>query len=235
MNRIRRVGNTYQCLISPSRAYDVSFEFLLGSWTDEALMGFDVLEFRTYNEAECEAIEQPDIDWVKLVEFHKDSFLFLRDHIRDLLDKISVVTEFKPVLMQPQQVKTVMFNRVLKGKRDMIENNSTSGFRIVNDMNDIINFTITNPWTKNLLEIASRLTRSDRLRIFNRIEKNGIIHLVGRTDLNTTFEIILTTSIMDNWMEWRRVNLDKPIELHMSTLKNCLKTQRLIDATPVLR
>jgi hypothetical protein len=235
MNRIRRVGNTYQCLVTPSRAYDVGFEFLTGSWTDESLMGFDVLECRTYNEAECEAIEHPDIDWVKLVEFHKEPFFFLRDHIKSLLDTVKVVIEFKPVLMHPQQVKTTMFNRVLKGKRDMIDKNSTTGFRTVDDMNDIINFTIINPWTKNLSEIEKRLMRSDRLRIFNRIEKNGIIHLIGRTDLDTTFEIILTTSIMDNWMEWRRVNIDKPIELHMSTLKNCLKTQRLIDATPVLR
>lgn len=235
MNRIRRVGRAYQVLVSPHQKYNVSFEYLLGSWTDESMMGFEVRDYGSYREAECEAIEHPDINWDQLVEYHRDAYLFLRDHIRRLLDKINIPVEFKHNLMTPEQTKHAMFDRVIKGQKILVERQTSSGFRTVYDMNDIISFRIVNPWSKNLSEIELHLMNNDRLGIFKKIIKNGTTLLIGRTDIGTTFEIALTTSMVDNWFEWRQRNKNVPIDIHEANLKNCLKIQKIIDTTPSLR
>jgi hypothetical protein len=105
----------------------------------------------------------------------------------------------------------------------------------VYDMNDIINFIIVNPWTNNLLELEKHLINHNNLNIFNRIEKNNIIHLVGRTSIGTTYEIILISSVLNNWMEWRYINNMLPTSRHMAELKNCIKLQKMIDNTFALR
>ena len=235
MNRIRRIGKTFQTLITPHQKYDVGFEYLLGSWTDDAIMGFEVREYKSYYDAECEASGHPDINWDQLVDYHKDAFVCLRDHIQKLLSKTKISVQFKSQLMTPEQTKNTMFDRVLKGQQTMIEKSETSGFRTVYNMNDIISFSISNPWSKNLAELELILMQSDRLRIFNKIEKNTIIHLIGRTDLGTTFEIVLVPSILNNWMDWRDMNKNLSSSHHLSTLRNCIKTQKIIDTTPVLR
>lgn len=235
MNRIRRIGNTYQCLFTPYNKYDTGFERLIGSWTDEAMMGFEVKTYATYAEAECEAFELPDINWDQLVAFHKDSYLFLRDHISKAIDASTMAVDYYYHLATPLQTKNRMFDRVLKGQEILFEKHVTSGFRTVYNMNDIISFVIVNPWMRNLKELSDKLIRTDRLNIFNKIEKKGIIQLVGRTDIGTSYEILLVSSIIHNWMLWRDINADSAPDLLKSTLKNCLRTQNLIDATPLLR
>jgi len=234
MNRVRRVGKNYQVLITPHQKYDVSFEYLLGSWTDDGLMVFEVKEFSTYYDAECEAENHPDINWDQLVDYHKDSYEFLKNHIKKILDSINISVQFKSQLLTPEQTKNKMFDRVLAGQLAILERNDTSGFRTIYDMNDIISFAIINPWTNNLAELELHLMKSDRLNIFRRIEKNGIVHLIGRTSIGTSYEIILTSSLLNNWMEWCRAN-DLPAARHLSALKNCIKTQKMIDSTPALR
>ena len=235
MNRIRRVGNVYQCLLTPYRKYDPSFEYLLGSWTDESVMGFEVRTYNTLSEAECEAINMPDINWDTLVDFHKDSYLFLKNHISKALEKTSIGVDFKHYLASPIQTKNRMFDRVLSGQNTLLADGNTSGFRMVYDMNDIISFTIINPWMSNLRLLADRLIKTDRLKIFNKMEKDGIIQLVGRTDIGTTYEIMLVTSVIHNWMLWRKNNSMMPTDKINSQLKNCIRTQKLIDTTPALR
>lgn len=235
MNRIRRIGNVYQCLLTPYRKYDVGFEFLLGSWTDESIMGFEVRTFSTYAEAECEAIEMPDINWDALVDFHKDSYMFLKDHIAEALYKTNIAVDFKHYLATPVQTKNRMFDRVIRGQDMLAEKNSTSGFRMTYNMNDIISFIVINPWLNNLRELADRFIRTDRLKIFNKIEKDGIIQLVGKTDIETTYEILLVPSVIYNWMLWRELNQRASTDMIKSTLKNCLRTQKLVDSTPLLR
>jgi hypothetical protein len=235
MNRIRRVGKIYQVLTTPHQKYDVGFEYLLGSWTDEALMGFEVKDFNTYFDAECEASKFPDINWDQLVDYHKDPYIFLKKYIQTILDHVDIMVQFKSQILNPEQTKNKMFDRVHKGQISLSENDDCSNFRTVYDMNDIISFTIVNPWTKNLNEIELHLMKNARLNIFNRIEKNNIVHLVGRTDIGTTYEILLLPSILNNWMEWRQKHLDFAPSQHSNALKNCVKTQRIIDSTPVLR
>jgi hypothetical protein len=198
-------------------------------------MGFEVHTFPTYSQAECEAIEMPDINWDRLVEFHKDSYLFLRDHIKKALDVLSVAVDFKHYLCSPEQTKNRMFERILHGQELLTETHNTTGFRLVYNMNDIISFVIVNPWVQNLHDIADRLIRTDRLRIFNKMEKDGIIQLIGRTDIGTTYEILLITSIVHNWMLWKDKNPKLPIDTINAHLKNTIRTQKIIDATPLIK
>lgn len=237
MNRIRKYNNKYQVLITPYQKYNPGFEFLLGSWTDEGLMGFDVLTYDTYFEAECEAENHPDINWQQLVDFHKDVFFALKARIQDTINYSRLTVDFKAKLMTPDQTKDKMFERVLKGQ-EMIKTNeedSYQGFRIIYDMNDIVSFTIVNPWTKNLEEMEKHLLEYSRLNIFRKITKNNITHLIGRTDIGTTYEIILVPSILDNWMDWRKINNKLSSSQHLSALNSCVKAQRIIDSTIALR
>jgi hypothetical protein len=232
MNRIRKHNNRFQVLIAPHQKYNPGFEFLLGSWTDEGLMGFQVLEFNTYYEAEKLSIEQPDINWDQLVEFHKDAYVFLRSQINDVLKKTNIAVQLKSYLLTPIQTKNKMFDRVLRGQNG----NDETSFRLVYDMNDIISFIIVNPWTRNLQEIETYLLNHERLNIFNTTRQNGVVHLIGRTDIGTTYEILLIPSLLDNWMEWRNLNSNiLPNSKLNAGLRECIKTQRNIDKTFALR
>ncbi len=237
MNRIRKYNNKFQVLITPYQKYNQGFEFLLGSWTDEGLMGFEVLTFDTYFEAECEAENHPDINWQQLVDFHKDIFVALKTRIQETIDYTKMSLGFKAKLMTSEQTKEKMFDRVLKGQ-EMIktnDNDSYQGFRIIHDMNDIVSFIIVNPWTKNLEEMEKHLLEYSRLNIFRKITKNNITHLIGRTDIGTTYEIILVPTILDNWMDWRKINNKLSAPHHLSTFNSCIKAQRMIDSTIALR
>ena len=79
MNRIRKYNNNYQVLLTPHQRYNVSFEFLLGSWTDSGLMGFEVKTVNTYREAEDIASNYPDLNWEQLVLYHKDFYTFIKN------------------------------------------------------------------------------------------------------------------------------------------------------------
>jgi hypothetical protein len=235
MNRIRKHNNKYQVLMTPHQKYNTGFEFLLGSWTDEGLMGFEVKEFNTYYEAESVAIEHPDINWDQLVDYHKDQYIELKGRVDGIIKSTYMSVQFKAHLLTPEQTKNKMFDRVIKGHELLRTKNSTSGFRINFEMNDIISFLIINPWTKNLREMESHLLKDNRLNIFNVIRNNSVVHLVGRTDIGTSYEIVLVPTLLDNWMDWRNINYNLSLARHLGELKNCINAQKLIDNTHVLR
>ena len=235
MNRIRRVGNTFQCLITPTQKYNTGIEHILGFWTDESMIGFEVKTFDNYQDAECETYGLPNIDWDALVIHHSECFGFLRDKIKHTLNRSNIACEFKQNLATPEQVKTRMFNRVFKGQKMMENKQSSNGFRTIYDMNDIISFTIINPWTQNLKDIVKCLIKTDRLNIIYKIEKNSSIKLVGRTEIGTTYEIILLTSLIHNWNQWRELNASASESRLMSSFTNCIKTQKIVDSSRALR
>lgn len=235
MNRIRQFYNKFQVLTTPHQKYNVGFEFMLGSWTDEGIAGFEVKEYDTYYDAECEAQQHPDINWEQLVDFHADSFQFLKAQVMGIIKDARMAVQLKAQIMTPEQAKNKMFERVMKGQETMNEDSSMSGFRPVYDMNDIISFCIVSPWTRNLKELENRLLRHSRLNLFNRIEKDYIVHLVGRTDIGTSYEIVLAPTLLNNWLEWKNINERAPMARQLTELKNCLKLQKTIDSTYVLR
>jgi hypothetical protein len=194
MNRIRKtIDGTFQVLTTPHRKYDVGFEFMLGGWTDEGMLGFKVLEFDNYADAECEAMRHPDISWERLHEFHKDQYSLFGDIVSKVLDHSRITSNFYPNLMAPKQIKHTMMNRVLKMQKamniqdsELYDDKTDTSFRLSYDMNDIITYVVVNPWSSNLNRLRSFLISETRLNIYKSHNLNGIIHLVGRTDINTT-------------------------------------------------
>jgi hypothetical protein len=236
MNRIREITSGYQVLTTPHRKYDVGFEFILGSWTDEGLLGFKVHEYDNYADAECEAMRRPDISWEKLHEFHKDQYALFGDIVTKVLDFTRITSNFYPNLMSPHRIKNTMMNRVLKAQQNMnlsnlYDDSADTSFRLAYDMNDIISYTIVNPWSTNLDKIESFLLAESRLNIYKSHRSNGVIHLVGRTDIGTTYEIILAPTIMYHFMLWKEENYDTGSTRMGAELTKAIKTQRVIDRT----
>lgn len=239
MNRIRKtMDGTFQVLTTPHRKFDVGFEFMLGGWTDEGLLGFKVFEYDNYADAECEAMRHPDISWERLNEFHKDQYPLFGDIITKVLDYAEITYNFYPNLMPAKQIKHTMMNRVLKIQKtmnfessDQYDTKTDTTYRLAYDMNDIINFVIVNPWSSNLEKIRSFLLAETRLNIFKSHTSNGIIHLVGRTDIDTTYEIILCPAIMYHFMLWKEDNGNMGAGRMASELRKAVKTQNLIDRT----
>lgn len=232
MNRIRKTVNGYQVLTTPHNKYDVDFEYMLGSWTDEGLSGFNVYTYDSYNEAECEAVKHPDIAWDRLREFHRDQYHEFGGLIRDIVDHCGMTMDLYPHLMSENEIKNTMMNRVLKNQMSTSE---YSDFRLIYDMNDIISFVITNPWSHNLRKMKKILISETRLNIFSEHKKNGVIHLVGRTDIGTTYEIILATDLMRHFMMWKRNNCNKYSAKEMNkALIKVIKSQRMLDSVTAL-
>jgi hypothetical protein len=132
--------------------------------------------------------------------------------------------------MTPQQTKDILFDRVIKG-----QTNEDNIFRLVYDMNDIVSIVITNAWTDNLVELEKHLVKHSRLNLFSKLQKNGVTHLIGRTDIGTTYEIVLVPDLVNHWMKWKNNNKGLPNNRHISALKNILNTQQIIDNGPRLR
>jgi hypothetical protein len=133
-------------------------------------------------------------------------------------------------IMTPHETKNILFDRVLKGQ--MSKDNI---FRLVYDMNDIVSIIISNPWTENLIELEKHLLKHSRLNLFSKLERNGVTHLIGRTDIGTTYEIVLVPELIKHWMQWKKKNSILPTNRHISSLNNILNTQKIIDNNSRLR
>lgn len=241
-SRLRRYNKEYQVLMTPHQQYNPSFEFMLGAWTDENLMGFDVVNYRDRNTALCAAHDHPDINWHQLIEYHRDNYTMLKSIIIKSLNHVKMAVNFKSHLMNTEEVKNTFFERIMKGKYTDSNNNgysdggnSGNAFRLIYDMNDIISYTITNPWTSNLQELKIHLINTERLRIFDEYEKNYVTHLVGRTDIGTTYEIILVPDVINNWLDWRKLNKNIDNGAVTQTLKNAVRIQNMIDSQYKIR
>jgi hypothetical protein len=226
MNRIREYNYKYQVLITPTMPYHTNFELLVGNWTDEHLRNYYILEFDNMGDAHCEAMKHPDIDWQKLVLLHQNSYYDLKKLIKTILDDHRFIGEFEPKIFTPEELKNKMFDRVMyNGRR----------FTLKYNMNDVISFHIINPFTKNLIEIAKYLESNGRLRIFRKFVNNGVIHLIGRTDVGTTFEIGLWPTMISQWARWADENPQISNENKKYTFIESLKKQEKLDGGFELR
>ena len=226
MNRIRKYNNKYQVLITPTQPYNPSFEFIMGNWSDEHLRNFYILEFDTLGEAQCEAYKLPDIDWRVMVLNYKSAFHDTREIIKNVLDRERFIVDFDARYMTPDEAKNTFFNRVMNfGKR----------FTLVYHMNDIIHYHITNPWTKNCLEIADKLIKEPSLRIIKKIIHSGTILLIGKTDLGTTYEIIIWPNLIAQWAKWSQENGNLPRENIQNAFKKAIDAQNKLDSQEIIR
>ena len=115
-----------------------------------------------------------------------------------------------------------MFERIL---------NKNDNFVLAYDMNDLISFTIVNPWSRNLKEIAFHLKQYSRLNLTREYNVNGVIHLIGETDVNTTYEIVLYPTLIYHWKKWANLQ-NNPTK---QSLDGILKQQKILDQSIILR
>jgi len=86
-----------------------------------------------------------------------------------------------------------------------------------------------------LNDLETYIVNNERLAIFQINRKNGITHLIGRTSIGTTYEILLIPNMVSHWMEWKKQHPDASSKRQIAELKNCLNIQRQIDTMPILR
>jgi hypothetical protein len=90
-------------------------------------------------------------------------------------------------------------------------------------------FHIVNPFSKNLYEISKYLENDDRLRIFRKFVNNGVIHLIGRNDVGTTFEIGLWPTMIAQWARWVEKNPQISNESKKQSFMESVKKQDALD------
>lgn len=233
MNRIRKTDNVYQVLITPDIKVSPDSSLLIGNWDDESLRGYYVLQFQSLNDAMAVAYQYPDIDWYKMVLNHEHIFIRLKNTLESILSEYNLNVEFRPTLMNPETLKNTMFDRVVKGGER---------FNLRFGMNDIINFTIINPWSNNLHSIAKRIEDyrthlyRDDLRIrFKKIVDGKIICLYGVTEYGTVYEIKLIPTLLQQWAEWFKKSGFRNPEVANQYYSRILKQQQEVDNGPVLK
>jgi hypothetical protein len=225
MNRIRQFNNKYQVLITPSHHCNVSFELMMGGWTDERLRNYYILEFDTLGEAQYEAFKYPDLDWEKMVMNFKHAYSDLKEHITKVLDDNKFNSTVDAVMMTPSNVKTAMFNRVM----------NSNNFTLANELNDVIHYIIANPWTKNCIAIANSLISYPDLRIMKQISSNGAIVLIGKTELGLSYRISIFPSLIHQWYQWSLKNPNVADDVKFNHYLKMTKLQNKIDTDYILR
>lgn len=226
MNRIRKYKNVFQVLITPTMPYNTSYELMMGGWDDDHLRNYYILTYNTLGDAQCQAFSMPDIDWNHMIVQYKDAYYDIKNKINDILKKNNYIVDFKAHYLTPIEAKETMFNRVMEhGKR----------FSIVENMNDIISYYITNPWTKNIVEISKLLISEPRLRIIRKVIDGYVIRLVGLTDLSMTYEIILRTSLLAQWQKWNAENPLISDETKKEAYYKMMEKQKQVDMGTVIR
>lgn len=220
MNRIRKYKNKYQVLITPYHSFDPGFELMLGSWSDDQLRNYSIKEFSSMEDAMAESFDHPDINWEKMVIFHKDIYANLYKIIKSELEEHAFIVEFEPKIMTPHQVKNIMFDRVMKmGKR----------FRLDYNLNDVIGFHIINPWGKNLRDIYGILKNNSNLRIARHEYEFGIIRMIGVTSIGSNYEIVLWPTLVSQWAKWSAKHPELSEQAKDQSLKDILVAQQNVE------
>lgn len=247
MNRIREFNNKFQVLISPTDVGSPLLERVIGGWTDQhrntgrnfhieypnnnadspinelltdaQIRNFYIVDFNTLQDAMDLAYKFPDLDWNRIVSMHQDVFPVLRDIIKDNLINNNFIVELDSHVLNPTELKETIFNRVLrKGER----------FTMFYDASDVICFNIINPFTFNINSIANILKSIPELRI-KKIHKDKLcVHLIGVTDVDTTYEIRLWTTLTAQWARWIMKNHYDPNQ-YLHILQRLLDKQKILD------
>lgn len=233
MNRIREYQGGYQVLITPDIKISPDSSILIGNWTDEKLRNYYVLQFSTFNDAMAEALNYPDIDWYRISLNHKYIYAQLEKILRKIINDNGFVVEFQPKLLDGVSLKNVMMDRVMKGG---------DRFNLRYGMNDIINFTIINPWTSNLSVIAKAIenyrsdTYRDDLRIrFKKVIDGKIICLYGVTEFGTMYAIKLIPTLLNQGVAWYDKNGFRDEQNFITQYNKLLKAQGELDRGIILQ
>jgi hypothetical protein len=219
MNRILQNNNKFQVLTTPSYVSAPSMELMLGAWSDEHLRGYKIVSFTSLQDAMDLAFKYPPINWNKLVNIHEDSFRIITNSVKKNLQQRNFIVEIDNHLMNPSELKETMFKRIEHlGER----------YNLYYNANDVICINIINPWTKNLYEITTLLKNIPELRIKKIHKSKTHITLIGLTDVNTTYEIRLWTTLMAQWARWIHMNKLEP-QQYFYMINQIIETQKNVD------
>lgn len=233
MNRIRKADNNYQVLITPDIKLSPDSSLLIGNWEDESLRNYYVLQFESLNDAQCEAYNYPDIDWYRISLNHQHIFQRLEQTLKYILNENNLNVNMKSTLMDPDTFKNIMFDRVINGGKR---------FNLRYGMNDLISFTITNPWTNNLHNISkilenyrAHLYRDDLRLKYKKIVDGQIICLYGYTEFGTIYEIRLVPTLLQQWADWYKKNGFRNDNAANELYNKFMKQQNNIDSGPIVK
>lgn len=233
MNRIRKVDNKYQVLITPDIRISPDSSLLIGNWEDESLRNYYILQFESLNDALCEAYNYPDIDWYRIILNHEHIFKRLEMTLKSIIKDHNLNVEFRSTLMDPEKFKNTMFERVIKGGER---------FNLRYGMNDLISFTITNPWSNNLHNISkmfenyrAHLYRDDLRLRQKKVIDGKIICLYGVTEFGTIYEIRLVPTLIQQWADWNEQSGFRNDAASNKLYENILKKQQDVDSGPIIR
>jgi hypothetical protein len=232
MNRIRQVDNVYQVLITPNFKISPDSSILVGNWQDENLRNFYILEFQSLNDAQYEALKYPDIDWYHLFVNHQHICKRLEMTIKEILADRGFNADLRTKLLRPEELKQTFMDRVANGGER---------FNLRHHMNDIISFTIVNPWSNNLHNISraletfrEHLDRDDLRLRSKKIVDGKIICLYGFTDIGTVYEIKLIPTLLDQWAQWFNASGYRNEPNANALYEKMMAKQKSLDDGPIL-
>lgn len=215
MDRIREIDGVYQVLLTPN--------VYLPHMLDSDLSNYRILEFNNEGDAVNEAVKYPNMEWCKIVHDHQYIYERLYNNIKQILVEHDVY--LTPVLLSGDQLKNMIFDRVQNKK-----------LNLRHGANSIISFTVVDSWFNKLKKISDVLINSrehlhrDDLRIKQKKVVDGkIIHLYGRTELGTVYEIRLIPALLHRWSSWYEKQGFRKQKQAVSTYKNYLKIQDKLD------
>ena len=227
MNRIRISNGKYQVLITPDYVNSANFEVLLDNWLDTCFNNYYITEFDNLQDALYYALKFPDIDWYKLVSHHIENYKKLKGILQEIITRFNFSTDFKPSITTPEELKNSMFDRIGLSKKQF---NTTFG------LNDVITFNILNPWSKNLDFIAKVFEKENKLNIFARHNKDNAIYLTGKTDIGTSYSIVLMPTHIYSTLKWLMKNKENTNaeNIFEHVYNKAMEQQKEIDKNPLV-
>ena len=195
MNRIRKINNQYQVLMTPHNSTEAESEYLLSQWTSEEVDEYDIKLFSTFDQAYNESCRYPNINWKFFYLYHSDIFHFLKQNIYESINTFSIYNDHKNIniltqfpiklmynLMSEDDIKNNFFDRVYK-KRNL--------FRPVYDFSDILIFKILCKNNDQMNEIKKIIPYCKVFKIVKIFQTQSGYTLIGTTPIGTTYQIIL--------------------------------------------
>ena len=196
MNRIRKINNQYQVLITPHNSTEAESEYLLAQWSNEEVDDYNIKTFSTMEQAYNESCKYPNINWKFFYLYYIDMFHFLKANIYEAIHTFSIhndsvntaILTSHPIkmmyyLMSEEEIKNKFFDRV-----DIKKNL----FRPVYDFSDILIFKIICK-NKEQMELIKQIIPYNKvfkiIKVFTNQQK---YILTGKTPIGTTYQIDIT-------------------------------------------
>ena len=213
MNRIQEFNGQFQVLISGTT------EDFLGRLSRFSVSNTYLENYNTLEEAQIKSFSLPDLNWFTIVNYHKHEYKRLTNDIKEIINTENITILFENKLKTPEELKESVFNRLNHYKNEFI---------LDDNINDIISFHISNPWTENIIKLSNLFQKNNKLNIkFVKNKDNKIFNLIGINNNNTSYSIYLYPSVIYKFI---RLSMNKKDKSNINKLyKESLVLQNTID------